>query len=542
MLLFAASLPAAAVDTEVQARIFYPEEGEEIPVEGALVSIVRVQGAGHVLNTTLRSTRSNTSGHATLGRHTPGFYLIHVHHPEFIDIEQNVAVLTSDEPQIVEIELDPGNALEGRVRDLSGNPRTNVAVQVEGPEQTQELRTDEEGKYRLGGRVSGSYVVSYRSSEGYEVSRPAQFTASGDEVTLDFDERDLVVVQGWVLRRGRPLAGATIGFRYDEPHMKDPRVSIGTTGDNGVYEVAMMDHGYYRVFIETPDQELPLLFDLEIPPGTPLIQRNFELFATGQLSGVVTGPGGRAVAGARVFARTMGAPADAGPVAEAVTGPNGGFELGGLSQGVYNLFATHDDLVPQCQLETFVRARSENRRVNFNLEQGRPTRLEVRGGDEPVDGAIVYLTSTGAPFKHCISGVTGEDGVLEIALPDRPHRVTIVSQNWAPLWESLERLPAGDPTLSWSLDSGGALQVEFADDQGNPAEGVQIRLEGDQPRQLRQLLPALPEWLRSDAEGKLLLERLAPGTYKVFVTGYPLPLATAEVQQGERVVTRATAF
>ncbi|WP_104106139.1 carboxypeptidase-like regulatory domain-containing protein [Nocardioides sp. 616] len=260
-------------------------------------------------------------------------------HRDAPDVESAQDIVGVPGPTRVDFALEPvGQGLGGRVTS-SGRPAADVEVVVEwyqsGRPATEYARvlTAADGSWGVGA-PAGSFRVSF-SGEGVrqewyqdaEVSSQARTVrvAAGARTTVD---AEVVVVRSVV--RGRVLADGQPLPSFDPPVVSlqpvdDPSVTFQVGVDpDGSYSLGGMPAGTYWVWVQRPEGDVwrtTYLGDVATPAestpveldGTSTVVADIDLLPglpiPEPISGRVTGPGGRAVAGAevRVEERPVGA-------------------------------------------------------------------------------------------------------------------------------------------------------------------------------------------------------------------------------------------
>jgi len=147
------------------------------------------------------TTVTDAEGVYTFPRIPAGEYVISITVPDgFIatgptSFVQNV---TDDDVADVEFALARPGAIDGTVLTDAGVPVGGVAVTIDGPDGREQLTTDAEGDYGLGGLPPGTYTITIAAPSGSTVvgesSRTVVITAAGEAfVDQDFTLEALVV-------------------------------------------------------------------------------------------------------------------------------------------------------------------------------------------------------------------------------------------------------------------------------------------------------------------------------------------------------------
>jgi len=185
---------------------------------------------------------------------------------------------------------------------------------------------------------------------------------------------------------------------------------------------------------------------------------------------------------------------EAPPVARSTSGTDGSFELHGLADGVYALWAQGKQLVG---LEQPVRAGAS--KVRVMLAGGQTLRGKVQGGDgKPLAGAVV----TGVYVEHSrfFDAVSGADGTFSIG-PIPRGKVAVVAVKSTLLPDHAAGSEHHEP-LSFTLHQPRTLRGRI-ERGGSPVAAASVVMEG-QHRKRR---------VTSDRSGRFELGELRPGGY-----------------------------
>jgi hypothetical protein len=206
--------------------------------------------------------------------------------------------------------------------------------------------------------------------------------------------------------RGKgPHAGAMMEFA---PDLLGERTRRGLTGDDGRFRLEGIEAGTYELVARAegfPVEKREVRIDRE-----PVDLGDLELEPAASIAGIVLGPAGAPLEGARVRARPPASPgedvreAEMEVLAEAVSGTGGRFLLTGLSGGRFDVLASADGGKRGALRE----AETGGQPVVIRLEEGIAiSGICVDAAGEPVGGASVRID--GAETE----AVTAADGSFD---------------------------------------------------------------------------------------------------------------------------------
>jgi hypothetical protein len=243
----------------------------------------------------------------------------------------------------------------------------------------------------------------------------------------------------------------------------------------------------------------------------------------GMITGTVIDGEDRPLRGASVLATAEGgdSPGTTGVVSDA----EGRFQIDGLEDGTYRVTASAPGYriatVHPVAIGADAPAPLELRLVRGDALRGRV----VDGRGQGLPGAMVLVAPSGSThLATAISGQTDVNGSFRVTAPvDGPLDVTAVAAGWAP---AVLRgvLPATGPDATESVlhaSMGGRLRVRVSGPEGQPLPSVQVELRAVPPFLGGEMALLMNPPPLTDAAGVAIVERLAPGAYRVAVAGAP---------------------
>ncbi|MFP2959271.1 carboxypeptidase regulatory-like domain-containing protein [Myxococcus sp. 1LA] len=368
----------------------------------------------------------------------------------------------------VELVLDATGVVRGRVEFASGEPVGEAVIlaepagalvrgRVEGTLRGKHVTVaDPGGRFELRGLVQGTYQLR-AAAPGTPLHQrvawmgaPVRAETGGSEVVLK-------------MRRGGSLSGQVRGEDGSVPasFTVTLRGGSGTSfgGGDGRFQVKDIPAGEYTVFVSGPGFLTKPLPALRVEEDQDTNLGAVSLSRGRRVTGRVVSAAGAPVQGAvvTVSQQVRGSAVVVGSAAELEHGlqqvssdAEGRFALEGLAISALQLGAEH----PVEGRSAFLRVEEgvQDRAVELKLAAVGQLEGTVRRGAEPVSGALVVVTSPGAPSGGT-SSATGTDGGFQF-----------------------ESLTPGTYTVLAVVDSGAGQQVERATVTIRPGETARVDL------------------------------------------------------------------
>jgi hypothetical protein len=381
----------------------------------------------------------------------PGDYLLSAEAPGFRRAERLVHL--SPGHNQLELQLEEGPSLAGRVLDEAGQPVPGVSLVVSPVGLVG--RTDARGAFHVSVPGPGLYSVEAHHSEWGGVERAV--TAPARDVVLRLQPRAVLELE--VLAGGRPLEGAlAVLFDVHDTGPGGQYQADRATGPDGRVRLVGFPPGTYTVGVvhpragSTPRQEVVLREGV-----TTALTVRLASEPRAPLDGQVVDEGGHPVDGASVGVRPFDAP-------PAETDADGRFRLVGLRDGVdYQLTARLDEAEPAT-----AHARAGENGVRLTLTRGREYRGRV------LDGARMPVHT----FR--VAGVEqlAEDGRFAIRLPAHGGKVAFSVESPPFATEQVVRPAELEALGDILLHAAPTVQGVVRDADGKPAGGALVVCEG----------------------------------------------------------------
>ncbi len=158
--------------------------------------------------------------------------------------QEGIAVKEGEKRSGVQVELEKGAFIEGKVTDLSGRPVAQTYVGVYGPARpessaaVQSALTDGSGHYKLAVPAGAQDVYPM---DGIQDHRDVE-VAAGETAVVNFKVAGMgpAAIRGTVLdSAGRPAANANVEILPDNSNVMDPQSGSGRTNADGKFMVVL---------------------------------------------------------------------------------------------------------------------------------------------------------------------------------------------------------------------------------------------------------------------------------------------------------------
>lgn len=511
-----------------------PASGDADRTERARTEMVRTDPEGRFGFANPRPGRHDLEVRA------PGFAPVQVPGVEIPaapgEIDLGAVVLAGGHRLAGRVVAPDGQPLEGAEVLLTATGTTPAAMEMVMSDQPVQATSDPEGRFRLEDLSPGLVHLRVRRT-GY-----LPFTGEGLEIPslepLEVVLRPAGEVSGWVLDpEGQPVAGALVsvaeeigearageatpgnetpGNRRDAPANAGPReagsssAGFATTSDDGRFEIRNVTPGRLVLTATAGGYLETRKSGLELEPRGALRGLEVALQRGASVSGRVWDPQGLPVAGALVRAEPRGSaapPAVRGtesstrPLPAMIrTGPEGDFELVGLTPGPHALVA-EDDLGRRARRELLVTDRHDG--LDLTLEGGTEIAGRVRGPDgQPVPDTRMTLLNTAVDRQSLETRSDPSGSFAFHGVPAGSYRLLALGGGFVPTWYP-QPLQVGAAPLR-------GLEVEL--EAGATVRG---RVEGVDFEDLSRAVVRLPSVVgafgRLDFEGRFELRGVPPG-------------------------------
>jgi hypothetical protein len=483
--------------------------------DDAQISIAGGRSVSHGVST---SGRTDEEGRFVLSRLPAGLLNLQIEAPGFRKrTVEGVLIPEKEDPAPLEVVLEPGTVLEGRVLTASGAPAANLWIAaVPLPRKPGEIgssaRTDADGRYRMGELGAGRHeVLLHRGSGPLVTQKEIELTTEGTN-RLDLTLPSRATVAGRIVNgEGAPVAGAELTLTgTGSPRWFEATSSVDGTFrfedvEAGVYRLAGAARGYAPA--AAPD-------DIQVEDQGEVRGRELRLLPGATITGRLLGLTADEMRQVRVWAvRDDGIsyPRPAATLSASVD-PEGLYRISSVGPGTWRVTASL----------------SSGRQGTGTVQMGRPGEeavldLEIpRGitlsGRVLVDGAplggaevtAVLLVDGRRTDQHRVR--SRHDGSFSIA-GLQPGRVTLAAVAGA-IGHARQVELAADLEVTLDIATG-RLSGHVFTAGGQPVEGAVVALQGEDP----DLGLSFSAAQASTGEtGAFEIPRMAAGSYRITVT------------------------
>lgn len=259
------------------------------------------------------STKSDASGKFVLGRLNPGDLKLSIQAEGFSPVVLDTTV--SNNPVDLQMKLEPGHILRGRVVDETGNPITNAVVKTRANNQgilqiEWSAKTDSEGRFEWNSAPaeSGDYWIE---ADGFFASGEQSLRADATEHQIKLIHQTAaanssVRIRGTVVDAdsGQPLDDfkVLVGGPVAPTPPYHVQFEFATDGKDGQFDFRKDTRfmvGAYTVEIQKDGYAPMVSTNILVGGGDPILQ--FSLHKDAGLNGQVLLPSGDPATGATVF-------------------------------------------------------------------------------------------------------------------------------------------------------------------------------------------------------------------------------------------------
>jgi hypothetical protein len=346
----------------------------------------------------------------------------------------------------------------------------------------------------------GLYTVLARGPQPLQrLSAKANVGSSKNTLRLSIPKSKVALR---VTLAGEPVAGAIVTLAHDELRW-DTEV---TTGEDGRFAGALWEPGAYSASVRRDHTTAPHVVDVRLGANPVTID-----VPDRHISGRVVDAAGKPIGGAFVALRTEAS--DSSLTVRTQSAPDGRFEFFGVREGAQSLFARATSYLQSDAVLFELRGAPVNHSVELKLSRGVPRDVRVidsRGQAlanaslfTACDGHVKSTSITDAEGRgsvalpaagSCAVYAVPKEGSLGFTRVDGPQSLVI-------------RVPAGSSSLKLTLKS--EAGDAFSD------LWVLMRINGMVvPPAIARQLVARGLSLITNAEGRVTLEHIPPGTYE----------------------------
>jgi protocatechuate 3,4-dioxygenase beta subunit len=484
------------------------ERGE--PVVGASVrcSETTVLPDGSQQTRSREEVRTDAEGRFVLSRVSPGKADLQASAPGYRSREVSQVQVPEDrETEPVEIVLEAGTSLEGRVLDSEGRPVRHARVQASVPGGKRfgfgEM-ADVEGRYEIVDLEPGPCEIEILLFERGGTTRiPVEILPGRNRLDLRLPAG--VEVSGRAVdSQGEPVPGVNVSL---EPLLQEGTTlgQQGMSSADGSFVLADVTDGKYRL-IAARSGFGPVAHPGEIRvDGAPVAGIELRLSPGAVIRGRILGLPPEEVRSVEVHAVSE----ELGLPLMATVSPGPAYRIADVSPGEWHVVA---QIAQGFTAEGKVEVAAGVEEVVFDLEL--PAGFTVTGrvllDREPLSGATVAANSQDGLARRV--GTTGQDGAFRLEhVPGGSHALVVALPQDSFHYQTVEIGADLDVAVEIST---GAVTGRALLPEGLPASGAIVTLVRDIP-EFQATVPGPST--RSDEQGAFEILRLPAGTYKMTV-------------------------
>jgi hypothetical protein len=477
-----------AVDGIVVTADGQPAAGAEVRAHSA------VQGGFEHLVGGAPSTRTGADGRFRLEGLSEGRHQL----TATLDEARASKVVSVPPDTPIELRLEPGRTIVGRVVDADEQPVANAEVSAFAStrgafQMIDPTTTSRSGRFQLEGAAPGEYRVVASADIG----------TTSEAVTVA-DDRDADVVLR--ISEGGTVAGRVLGLSSAELGLcrvfaagtvGQPAASDGTFTLTGVHrgaqEVRAMVMPLGRMRSEQVTVEAGLTVEVEIDFASGVTLAGSVYRAGRPAAGVVMDVSGRS----RDF------------LGSTVSGTDGSWEVGGLEPGEYEV-AARAASGSTLAVESIVL--SGDAHLDLDIPGGRVSGW-VRAAEtgRPISGAAVELRSIEPPPLDRLLSAANDGRFSTEELADGAYLVRARAEGWSSAEDTVVLTDGVSEDVTLELERSQRLDLLVREPSGQLPSSVQVLAA-------RAGAVAGPIQVACDREGRCSLEGLAPGSYTLLVS------------------------
>lgn len=493
-----------AAGGRVTGRVIDRSTGKPLTSFQAGISSPRSGGNGR---TTMARPRmrdfSAEDGTFELNDVPPGAMFVIAGAPGYAAARLNVAVEEGKTVSDVELQLDAGVHLTGRVTGPEGTPLSDVTVHVEtsgdmswGPESAV---TDRNGEYSLEMLPAGEGTVAFTHPTHLDVRKQVTLKerATKLDVQLAAGERVSGIV---VTEAGAPVAGANV-----EAHGSGAGGGAVTNAE-GAFEIAALLPGRYRFSASRSGAGEGSVEDVEVPGGR---QVRITMRAGATIYGRILGLPPEELALASVTAS-----GDGNNVSGSVDS-SGNYRLPGAPSGTVRVYAEVGSYggrsVQTSRMQTVEVAPGGSENVDLTFRSDITIRGRVVRDGKPLPDAQIMFAPRSEATQTLASGSTDEAGVYSLTGVEE-------GEYWVQVFDRQRQSPystaytvRGSATFDIEYRTGTVrgtvVDAETAEPLANATVQFRASAEG--------ALVVMERSVATDAAGAFVSEAMPPGSYTV---------------------------
>ena len=521
----------------------------DIPIEPANTMVIKLEGPdaetvrkGYVLvgrrfagqtslqaqgfNESRREAEEEGNGKYVLRRAPPGSFNVAARAPGY-SLKSTPCELPQKEPLV--LRLEKGLSISGLVLTAERTPIEGAELEVSGPnlgDPPPKAKSDGSGRFFFDTLSAGQYGVRVEAG-GYASARKDNVSTGAED--LEFLLAPEAVVSGKVIsdEDESPIEKARVTIRTSDRQSSFQKDS----GTKGNFEIRKLPAGSLTIIADHEDFATSLEATLEIEEGGRITDQVIRMKKGVKAAGKVVESGTQAgIPDAQVAFQPQ---TSGGRPKTARSGPDGAYEVKGLSDGRYFISATAKGYIPLRQ-KTVTIAGADSPDLAIEMEKGASISGRVltlngepiagatvrpnlaasmnNGWDEKINSIISLSTQTDAEGRYRLEGLMAHSGYMIIA-SHRDFASGKVSGISLKQTESLE-------DIDISLARGGVVRGRVTDTEGKGIPGASVSanpMSSDGPGDERPMVYFSDQVssAATDSEGRYTLPHLVAGTHTI---------------------------
>lgn len=514
-----------AAGGRVTGRVVDRSTGKPLTSFQAGISSLRNSGDGRA-TMALPQMRdfSAEDGTFALDNVPPGPMFVVASAPGYATARLNATVEEGKTVSDVELRLEAGVRLTGRVTGPDGTPLGDVTVAVEtsgefmswGPATT--AVTDTNGEYSLERLPAGEGTVAFAHPTYLDARR--KVTLKGRETKLDVELAAGERVSGIVVTEaGAPVANASV-----EAHGSGTG-GVAVTNAEGAFEMQALLPGRYRFSASGSGAGEGSVEDVEVPSGQ---QVRITMRAGATIYGRILGlpPEELALASVGVFGE--------GNSVHGSVDPSGNYRVAGVPSGTVSLYADVRSYggrpLRASQMRTVEVAPGGSEEVDLTFPSDNDIMIRgrvVRDG-KPLPDAQVMFTAQFEATQRYASGSTDEEGVYAVTgVEEGEYHVQVADAQYESP-HSTTYTVRGSGTFDIEYRTGTVRGTVVDGDTGEPLANATMQFRSSADGLVTQRSVA------TDAAGTFVSGPMPPGSYAVSSSkdGYAMDIRQLTVTEG----------
>jgi protocatechuate 3,4-dioxygenase beta subunit len=453
---------------------------------------------------------TSEDGSFTLENVPTGAIVLVANAPGYAGGRMNLTVEAGKTINDVELELDPGVRLVGRVTSATGSPLSDVEVRVR-PSATggfamngldQQTTTDANGEYTLEALSAGEETIAFSHARHPQTSKSV--TLKGRETRLDVQLAAGQRVSGMVVNEsGAAIADAVVTATSGSSY------ATARTNGNGAFEMESLPDGRHRFSAEKRGYADGIVDDVDVSDGAPV---RITLRTGGTITGHITGLTAEELAITQVEARSGRTSAEGTPDAQ------GSYRIDGVATGSVQVRAIVSSRAmggsKSSAPQTVEMAAGGAQQVDIAFRTDIVIRGRVMRDGVPVAGGAVSFFSRNSGGRVTASSPTDDQGQYSVTgLEEGEYSVGVVDmQRMAPYSTTYQVRGSATFDIDYRTTAVRGHVIDANNNEPLANVTVQLRTSGN------TATGRLGRGAISDSTGAFVLDSISPGSYTVTAT------------------------